>query len=406
MSLFKRLFSSDYRAAVAAEAAGDLQLAAERYALAGQPEAAVRVHLARARRADARAEEIKALRDALHWASEGSDDRRVVSAALGKALLARAREQGVATERDHERVREAAALLVEGGENAAAGEALESIGDDTAAARAFEKGGLVFEMEAALGREHERGERTRSLGDAFADYEVRLRGGDRDGAMASLRRCVEAAERKAEYTRLADDLESRLIAGGRVTLRRRTPGQASPRTAVLCAGAKIVLGRDALCDLPLRSGGISRMHTEIERGQDEHGATSFSLHDLQSRNGTLLGGLPIAGGVPLLGSGLFALGEDCSIDFAVAGAPAQLTLTVATGIDRGLCLRAGAEGDRLALDDLVDIPALLRFRDGRPRFDASEGVTVLLNGAAVAVGDIQLVRGDHLVLAGAEIEVQ
>ena len=51
VSFLRRMFSADYRAAVAAEAAGNVDLAAERYALAGEHEGAVRMHLARAARA-------------------------------------------------------------------------------------------------------------------------------------------------------------------------------------------------------------------------------------------------------------------------------------------------------------------------------------------------------------------
>ena len=64
MTFFRRVFSADYRAAVAAEAAGNVDLAAERYALAGENEGAVRMHLARAARAGSRLAEIGALRDA------------------------------------------------------------------------------------------------------------------------------------------------------------------------------------------------------------------------------------------------------------------------------------------------------------------------------------------------------
>ena len=42
MSFLRRMFSSDYRQAIAAEAAGNVDLAAERYGLAG--ENAVLVH--------------------------------------------------------------------------------------------------------------------------------------------------------------------------------------------------------------------------------------------------------------------------------------------------------------------------------------------------------------------------
>jgi hypothetical protein len=63
------MFSSDYRAAVAAEAAGNVDLAAERYGLAGEHADAVRMHLARAARAPNRHAEIGALRDAMRWAA-------------------------------------------------------------------------------------------------------------------------------------------------------------------------------------------------------------------------------------------------------------------------------------------------------------------------------------------------
>ena len=70
------MFSADYRAAVAAEAAGNVDLAAERYALAGENDGAVRMHLARAARAGNRLAEIGALRDAMRWAGEDPVLRR------------------------------------------------------------------------------------------------------------------------------------------------------------------------------------------------------------------------------------------------------------------------------------------------------------------------------------------
>src|SRR4051812_50086324 len=72
----RRMFSADYRAAVAAEAAGDVELAAERYALAGEYAGAVRMHLARAARSPTRNGELGALRDALRWAGDDPALRR------------------------------------------------------------------------------------------------------------------------------------------------------------------------------------------------------------------------------------------------------------------------------------------------------------------------------------------
>jgi hypothetical protein len=398
VTLFKRLFSSDFRAAVAAEAAGDLDLAAERYALAGEREAAVRVHMARANRADSRAEEIRALRDALHWATDEVPSYAAVRAALGFALLARAREQGVATERDRDRVREAAELLNEAGEYEAAGDALESIEDDRAAARAFERGGFVVRMESAMARDSDRADTKRALANAFSEYEMRLGGGERVSARDALRQCVEVAQKKREYRKLLDDLEGRMISGGRVALRRR----GKPMT-VIAAGDKIVLGRDALCDLVLRSGGISRMHTEIEIGFGEDGARVFALRDLSSRNGTLIAGMPVAGSVPLAGNGTFSLGDDCDIDFDVTGDPPVLTLEVRSGLDRGVTLRAAGAGLRMPI---TDVPAVVRFVNGRPHLSTHPPErSMRLNGKPIARGEVQLIHGDALSFDGVEVEV-
>ncbi len=399
MSLFKRLFSSDYRAAVAAEAAGDLALAAERYALAGERDAAVRVHVARAKRAEVRADEIKALRDALHWATDEAKDYSAVRGALGRALLAQAKEQGIATARDRAKVREAASLLAKAGEYEEAGDALELIDEDIAAAEAFEKGGLVYRMEAALARESERTERSRTLADGFAEYEMRMEGGERAPARDALRSCVEAAENKRDYRKLLDDLEARMISAGRVVLRRR----GGPMT-VLAAGDKIVLGRDALCDLVLRSGGISRMHAEIEVGKDNDGAHAYILRDMKSRNGTLVAGMPVAGSLPLKDHGSFSLGDDCEIDFQVAGEPPVLTLEITRGLDRGVTLRAGGEGTRLPV---ADIAATVRFVNGRPHLSTVPPQQALrLNGKTIARGEVQLIHGDQLTIDGVEVDVK
>src|SRR5262245_19474338 len=104
----RRMFSADYRAAVAAEAAGNVDLAAERYALAGEHAGAVRMHLARAARAPTRVAELAALRDAMRWAGEDPPLKRQAAAALGRALWEAARAEGIATERDRTKVREAA----------------------------------------------------------------------------------------------------------------------------------------------------------------------------------------------------------------------------------------------------------------------------------------------------------
>lgn len=404
MGFFKRLFSADYRAAVAAEAAGDLELAAERYALAGYHDAAARMHMARAERASSHAEKITALRDALHWASDDGDLRRPAARALGEALLARARAEGVATERDRERVREGARLLEEAGEHRAAGDAFESIGDDAEAARAYAAGGLVDRLERTLARDNRRTEAERLLRQAFADYELHMRAGRRDDARAALRRCVDLSERKAEYRRLLDELESRLITGGQLVLRPRGPLAGGRTVLVVCGRSPVVVGRDPLSDLMLRSGGVSRRHADIDVG--EPGADPrFLLRDGGSRNGTLLGGLRVAGVVPLRDRGRFALGDACEIEFDVAGQPPVLGLRVVRGVDLGASLLAAGPGEPIDLRPTLGAPLTLRFEAGRPLLEADQATDLRLDGEPAAHGATQLIHGDRVTARDLDLEV-
>lgn len=398
MSILRRWLSADYRAGRTAEAAGNPEQAAQHYALAGDFEAAVRMHLARAARASDRAGEISALRDALHWAGEDPALRKLASGALGRALLAKALAEGVATQRDHEKVREAAALLGAGGEYRDAGKALEQLGDYQGAAAAYSSGGLVELMEAALTQDEQKNQGDHHAREAFADYELHLRLGRRDDARASLERALELAPSR-DRRRLLDDLLARLITSGKVELRPRGGGVG----LVASAGPVIGLGRDALCDLPLRAGGVSRRHAEIEIEIGD--SPRFSLRDAGSRNGTLLGGLPIAGKMPLADRGVIELGEDCRIEFTVGGSEAapSLSLAVQNGLDRGRKLIAARAGDRIDLSP-HGLACDLIFVDGRPWLGRASG-EFRLGGDLIAHGRAQLLAGDVVTLDGTEIDV-
>lgn len=152
----------------------------------------------------------------------------------------------------------------------------------------------------------------------------------------------------------------------------------------------------------LRTGGVSRRHAEVEVAAP--GAARFLLRDAGSRNGTAIAGLPIAGHVPLVGSGTFALGDELRIDFACHGEPAALVLTVATGVDRGAQLIAAADGDRLDLTP-VGLAADVVFAEGRPWLGKGLARELTLAGEPVASGRVQLIRGDLLVIDGEEIDV-
>ena len=104
VSFFRRVFSADYRAAVAAEAAGNVDLAAERYALAGEHDGAVRMHLARAARAPARGRP-RSRRCAMRCAGPAMTPelRKQAAKALGRALWESAQRR---RHRDRARSRE------------------------------------------------------------------------------------------------------------------------------------------------------------------------------------------------------------------------------------------------------------------------------------------------------------
>jgi len=388
----RRMFSADYRAAVAAEAAGDVELAAERYALAGEYDGAVRMHLARAARAATRSSELAALRDALRWAGDDPELRRRAAAALGKALWEAVRAEGIATERDRAKVREAAELLVAGEAHTLAGEALETIHDYPAAAHAYSAGGLVEKMEAALAKDDAAHHAVHEETDAFAGYQTAMQVGRRDEARSELVRAVAAATAAAEYRRLLDALDTAMLTAGKVELKRR-----GKPLIVACAAPRIVLGRDPLCDLTLRAGGVSRQHAEIE-----HTGDAFVLRDLDSRNGTSLAGLPLAGRVPLGVAGQLALGDECAIDYEIAGG--VLVLRVRGGLDRGVALIAGAEGHRLELAAL-GVALDVIFQRGRPLLGRGACKSVTFNDEPLGEVRIQVIRKDRILADGDEIDI-
>jgi hypothetical protein len=350
------------------------------------------MHLARAARAPTRLGELGALRDAMRWAGDDPALRRQAAAALGKALWEAVRAEGIATERDRARVREAAALLVIGDLHALAGQALETIHDHVAAANAYSDGGLVEQLEAALAKDDAAQHAVREEADAFAGYQTAMRIGRRDEARDELVRAAGAAASASEYRRLLDQLDTAMLTAGKVELKRR----GKPRI-VACAASRIVLGRDPLCDLALRAGGVSRQHAEIERTAD-----GFTLRDLDSRNGTSLAGLPLAGRVPLVVAGQLGLGDECAIDFEILDG--LLVLRVRGGLDRGATLIACTPDQRLELSAL-GLALELSFGRGRPLLGRGACKSMVFNDEPLGDVRVQLIRGDRVLADGDEIDI-
>lgn len=352
----------------------------------------VRMHLARADRASTRSTEIVALRDAVYWAREDHDLLMQARPALALALLAQCEAEGIATERDRERVREAATLLRDSKRFSQAGDAFARAGDSQAAVEAYRAGGLVAKLERALNIEEKERERGRAERNDYADYQMYLRGGQRDEALQALRECIEAADSSSEYRRKLDELETRLITVGLVRLRSRRG-----TTMAITSSSEVFLGRDPTCELVLRSSGTSRRHACIAQGE----TPGFALSDAGSRNGTRIAGMAIETSLPLEGLGRFQLGGNLEVHYNVSDS--QLHLSIESGLDAGSELWVTAETADIELAPL-GVEAALQFRNGRPFLRSTSGA-LLLNDAKIALGEAQLMHGDSLVLGALEIEV-
>ena len=405
MTFFKRMFSADFRRAVAAEAAGDYAEAARAYALAGERVKVAEMHLLRAERAPSPAAKLHELRAAIRWAEPEETEGKNARRRIARALFNWARSSAVVGDPEKQVVRDAAQLFVEIGEFAAAGECLEFVGDEFAAAEAYQKGGDVERLESVLAREEVRRKRDTRVRDAFEEYKLALAAGERDRALEAIRQCAEAplpavaqsptdrseaTRERASYQRLREELEAKLVADGSVVIRAGAVGHTRERRYV--GSFPLVMGRDAACQLALRDAGISRQHAHIAAHDDG----SFALADRDSKNGTTLAGVRIAAELPLVGEGDIGLGELCVIHFSQSGG--TLTLEVTRGLDRGLRVVAG----RGELD--VEGVGELMFIDGRPRLSPVGGRLLYLNGVHVSAG-IQLVRGDVVELGEQRLEI-
>jgi tetratricopeptide (TPR) repeat protein len=392
VTFFKRMFSADYRRAVAAEAAGDYSEAARAYALAGEHAKVAEMHLLRAERAPSPEAKLSELRAAVRWADPDELEGRAARRRIARALFTWAKQAGVVSDSDRAVVREAAALFAEAGDHAGAGECHELIGEEMQAAEAYQRAGDLEKLETVLSREEQRRKKTHRVVDAYDEYQLQLQAGERDQALTAIRAAVEAAgdADKAGYRQKLEDLESRLLAEGKAMVK------AAGQEILYVGELPLVIGRESTCQVSLRDAGISRRHAEIVR-QDRR----FLVRDLHSKNGTTLQGvrLEAGGALPLddqgRGEGTIGIGEHCEMRYRVEGE--RIHLEVVRGLDRGLRIQAS-----LAKMPIAEVAELL-FVDGRPRLTVPGGA-FHLNGVH-AGAPVQLIRGDKVEIGDVTLEV-
>ena len=377
MSFFSRLLSSDYRRALAAEAAGDFPLAARLYAQCGESLKVAEMHLLQVSPKSAREEALARLREAARWAAEDANILRKAAQGIERE----GRRDTPTAPPDAELLREAAALYERAGAFRQAAQCLEAIGDPRAA-DVWGRAGDLSRMEALLDRDRAETQAKEALREAWEEYRLELAAGRRERARAALERCCDspaAGAERPEYLRLREDLD-----------RRRRRGYVAFGQTVYTGVFPIILGRDGVSGLALHDGSVSRQHAKIELS-----GGGFVLTDCGSRNGTRLDGIAIGDSIALGERGQIGLGDDCVIDFAIRGE--RIELSVVRGRERGWKLLAQTTPFEL-------LPGVtLRFEFGRPLL-RSEREPFRLAGETAAQ-EIEPICGDAVTLDGERWEI-
>lgn len=386
MSFLGDLFDGRRRRARALEGRGDYRGAAALYAEIGLPLEAGSALVHAGDRAANDAERDAALVDALRVLPESASDvRRSVEARLGRSVLARARELGVAGAGERERLTEAAQRLERGRAFAEAADAYALLGSRDDEARCLELGGEVERLEALLSEANRVDASAAKIRRLISEAELAEELGDRLSARTARREAVSLAPNDVDLVTSLRRLEERWIVGRRVTLS--------------CDGARVtfvgslpaVLGR-AEADVAVRGGSVSRRHAELALDGDV-----LVVRDLDSRNGTLAAGVPIGRSLPITAPIEIGLGEDAALRITPTAGGASLEVT--RGLDRGLRAVVGASHLPIGV-----VPAALVFEGDRCVLEPEPGVAIELGKRRVQ-GRVDLLSGDVLVIAGVRVEV-
>ena len=191
--------------------------------------------------------------------AEASRPRRRSAARCGRTRKA----EGIATERDRKKVREAAEMLVAGDDHAQRGRSARERSAIIKRRRSRTRRvgssrrwstALVERRRSATHSAREESRRVRRLSDAHA------RRPPRRSPHRAVRAIGSTGATPANTAACSISSTPRCSPPA-----RSSSSAAASRLIVACAAPKIVLGRDPLCDLPLRAGGVSRQHAEIER---------------------------------------------------------------------------------------------------------------------------------------------
>lgn len=305
MAFFDRIFGKGRAAAQArtSELRGDLARAAELFGEAGQPDEAARVMILRADGETEARTKLQYLAQAAQLAPAGTERRKEARLRRAELLLALAGDASVSAIARHE-VIEAARDLEAVGEPLKAAEAFARAGDKEGEARTLQAAGDVERLEFLLSSEQFKERSSRAREDRTKDIDLMIECGRRREALAALDDLLRATPDDAPLRERANSLRARKVVAPIVGLDML----GSRWTLVL--GDEVVIGRSEGA-IKVSSNAVSRQHLRITREGGD-----VVVRDLESRNGTQLRGINLAGALPVHDGLDLKLGREVSLRIA------------------------------------------------------------------------------------------
>lgn len=373
MSFLDRIFGKGRQAAAArtAELRGDLAKAAELFGEAGQPDEAARVMILRADgETDARLK-LQFLAQAAQLAPADSERNKEARMRRAELLLALAGDASVSAVARHE-VIEAARDLEAIGEPLKAAEAFARAGDKEGEARALQAAGDVERLEFLLSTEQFKERISRAREDRTKDVDLMIECGRRREALAALDELLKATPDDAPLRERANSLRARRVVAPIVCL------DMLGERWTMVLGDEVVIGRSEGA-IKVSSNAVSRQHLRITRQGDD-----VVVRDLESRNGTQLRGINLAGTLPVRDGLDLKLGREVTLRVAPSTKlPGAIEIDVA-GQHYFACLGKAC----LPIDGLT----LAAGTDG--------WVELVTNGTHAYLGDVEWT--DHATLLGGD----
>ncbi|MDP3278509.1 MAG: FHA domain-containing protein [Deltaproteobacteria bacterium] len=377
---WSRLFRSRVEVeAERAEVDGRFDDAARLYVEAGQRDEAFRVLVQAAEASDSLARRRDTLTRAYAMARTEAQ-QNAAAASLARVTVAEFSARSAATDGERLLLQEAAVALERSAQHREAAQAYKLLGNREGLERCLMLAGDVdsYDRETSDAAKQERDRLHRRS--AFADFDALWIGGDRDGALAGLERWVVEASDDHEARALLAERRAKVLSRGRMTC------NFSGESLVVVAVFPCVLGREA--DVSLRGAGISREHCVIDQT-----VSNLTVRDNQSRNGTTLGGLTLAGMLALEPDAILGVGPDMFL--RVEKWQNTLSLVIERGMDRGRRIVLVERVWRSPLGELSRVGTRLVLTPSQP---------VKLGGMRVVV-PITLALGDRIENDAGTLEV-